>query len=152
MQELVRGFDNHVGSELAAVINKVVIMPLNIHMTPKPFDEFGLGGVDGNVIKNAILLDDLASKDKSRTYQLQFIFRCQRDSKCGTGELLWEDDVLFDVPEFVMGCKQALAGIRQKIEEANDPFVRVCLSKMGKKIADWQVLFMHGLDNYEIIY
>lgn len=150
-QELVRGFDNRIGREIAAVINKVVVMPLEIHKTPSPFNEFGLGGGDGVIIYNAKKLIDLASKDNSRSYRLQCTFHCKRDTKSGTGELLWEDDVFFDVPDFVMGCKQARADIRRKIETANDPVARVCLSKMGKKIAGWQEIYMYGLDNYLII-
>ncbi|KAI6907166.1 hypothetical protein KC318_g3891 [Hortaea werneckii] len=141
-QELVQGFDRQIGRECAALIHKVVVMPLDILMTAPLFENSRLFGGESVIFLTARELIDLGSKDNSRTYQLECDFHCYIDARKGSPGRVWEDNVLFDVPDLVEGCKKARAGIRQKIEKTNDPAVRVCLEKMGKGVADWQEVFM----------
>ncbi|KAI7215354.1 hypothetical protein KC333_g5486 [Hortaea werneckii] len=138
--DLVLNFDDQIGRELAAVICKVVLMPQVIRLTTSSSDD--LGG-DSKVIYTAKELAYLASEDDSRTYQLQCNFHCYTELQNGPPWQRWEEKLLFDIPDFAMGCKEVRAGIRQEIEETEDPAVGVCLSKMDKRITYWQAAFMH---------
>ncbi|KAI7240917.1 hypothetical protein KC343_g4442 [Hortaea werneckii] len=143
--QVVQKFDAQIGRELAAVICKVVVMPQVIRMTTSSSDY--LGG-DSDVVSTAKELVYLASMDDSRTYQLQCNFHCYTELQNGPPWQRWEEKLLLDMPDFVMGCKEARAGIRQEIEETDDPAVGVCLSKMDKRIAYWQTSFTHDYSSY----
>ncbi|KAI6866767.1 hypothetical protein KC343_g6097 [Hortaea werneckii] len=142
-QELVQGFDKRIGREFAALIHNVVVKPVDIIMTTLAFQDLGISGDDGVFILTAEELIDLASTDNSRTYQLQCTFHCYIQPREGSPGQVWQDSVMFDVHDLVMGCKEARAGMRQKIGNTNDPGVRVCLEQMGKKVAYWQAIFSH---------
>ncbi|GAB1733470.1 hypothetical protein NU195Hw_g9374t1 [Hortaea werneckii] len=143
--ELVLNFDAQIGRELAAVICKVVVMPRVIRINTSPSDY--LGG-DSDVIYIAKELIYLASMDDSRTYQLQCNFHCYTELQNGPPWQRWEEKLLFDMPDFAMGCKEVRAGILQEIEETDDRAVKVCLSKMDKRISYWQAKFMQDYSSY----
>ncbi|KAI7539524.1 hypothetical protein KC331_g9706 [Hortaea werneckii] len=82
-QELVQGFDRQIGRECAALIHKVVVMPLDILMTAPLFENSRFFGGEGIIFLTARELIDLASKDNSRTYQLECDFHCYKDARKG---------------------------------------------------------------------